>query len=114
MALSRDTVTVRSMPAAVLMPPMYAKLKYDATADADALVIERVAKVADERGVSMTEVALAWTFAKGVAAPIVGATKVPHFDAAVKAVDLTLSAEDVAYLEEPYKAHEVSGAIARP
>ena len=88
--------------------------KYDRSKENDLQIIERVAEVADRLGVSMTEVALAWTFAKGVAAPIVGATKVPHFDAAVKAVDLTLSAEDVAYLEEPYKAHEVSGAIARP
>ena len=88
--------------------------KYDRSKEKDLQIIERVAEVADRLGVSMTEVALAWTFAKGVAAPIVGATKVPHFDAAVKAVDLTLSAEDVAYLEEPYKAHEVSGAIARP
>lgn len=61
----------------------------------------------------MTEVALAWTLAKGVAAPIVGATKVPHFDAAVRAVDLSLSAEDVAYLEAPYKAHEIVGALAQ-
>ena len=88
--------------------------KYDRSKENDLQIIERVAEVADRLGVSMTEVALAWTFAKGVAAPMVGATKVPHFDAAVKAVDLTLSAEDVAYLEEPYKAHEVSGAIARP
>lgn len=88
--------------------------KYDRSKENDLQIIERVAEVVDRLGVSMTEVALAWTFAKGVAAPIVGATKVPHFDAAVRAVDLTLSAEDVAYLEEPYKAHEVSGAIARP
>jgi aryl-alcohol dehydrogenase-like predicted oxidoreductase len=48
-----------------------------------------------------------------VAAPIVGATKVPHFDAAVRAMDLTLSREDIAFLEEPYKAHEIVGALAR-
>ena len=51
--------------------------------------------------------------AKGVAAPIVGATKVPHFDAAVRAVDLALTKEDIAFLEEPYKAHEIVGALAR-
>ena len=59
----------------------------------------------------MTEVSLAWLLKRGVAAPIVGATKVPHFNDAVKAVDLVLSDEDTAYLEEPYKAHEVVGAL---
>ena len=69
-----------------------------------------MALLAERKGVSMTEIALAWTFAKGVAAPIVGATKVPHFDAAVRAIELTLTPEDVAFLEEPYKAHEIVGA----
>ena len=49
-----------------------------------------MAVLADRLGVTMTEVALAWTLAKGVAAPIVGATKVPHFDAAVRAVDFII------------------------
>jgi diketogulonate reductase-like aldo/keto reductase len=79
----------------------------------DLEIIERVATLAERLGVTMTEVALAWTLAKGVAAPIVGATKVPHFDAAVRAMDLTLSREDIAFLEEPYKAHEIVGALAR-
>ena len=87
--------------------------KYDASKENDLEIIERVAVLAERLGVTMTEVALAWTLAKGVAAPIVGATKVPHFDAAVRAVDLTLSREDIAFLEEPYKAHEIVGALAR-
>lgn len=87
--------------------------KYDHAKENDLQIIDRVAEVADRLGVTMTEVALAWTLAKGVAAPIVGATKVPHFDAAVRAVDLSLSAEDVTYLEAPYKAHEIVGALAR-
>ena len=87
--------------------------KYDHSKENDLQIIDRVAEVADRLGVTMTEVALAWTLAKGVAAPIVGATKVPHFDAAVRSVDLSLSAEDVAYLEAPYKAHEIVGALAR-
>lgn len=87
--------------------------KYDHSKENDLQIIDRVAEVADRLGVTMTEVALAWTLAKGVAAPIVGATKVPHFDAAVRAVDLSLSAEDVTYLEAPYKAHEIVGALAR-
>jgi len=88
--------------------------KYDRSKEDDLKIIERVAEVAQRLGVSMTEVALAWTFAKGVTAPIVGATKVPHFDAAVRSVDLALSAEDIAYLEAPYKPHFISGAYAPP
>ena len=87
--------------------------KYDASKENDLEIIERVAVLSERLGVTMTEVALAWTLAKGVAAPIVGATKVPHFDAAVRAVDLTLSREDIVFLEEPYKAHEIVGALAR-
>jgi aryl-alcohol dehydrogenase-like predicted oxidoreductase len=75
------------------------------------LGVARVAEVAECLGVTMTEVALAWLLKRGVAAPIVGATKVPHFNDAVRALDLDLSDEDAAYLEEPYKAHEVVGAL---
>jgi aryl-alcohol dehydrogenase-like predicted oxidoreductase len=59
----------------------------------------------------MSEISLAWLLARGVAAPIVGATKVPHFDAAVRSVDLTLSAEELAFLEAPYRPHAVVGAL---
>ena len=86
--------------------------KYDLTKENDLEIIERVAVVAERLGVTMTEVALAWILAKGVASPIVGATKVPHFDAAVKAVDLVLSEEDIAFLEEPYRPHGIVGAYA--
>ena len=75
------------------------------------LGVARVAEVAERLGVTMTEVALAWLLKRGVAAPIVGATKVPLFNDAVRALDLDLSDEDAAYLEEPYKAHEVVGAL---
>ena len=75
------------------------------------LGVARVAEVAERLSVTMTEVALAWLLKRGVAAPIVGATKVPHFNDAVRALDLDLSDEDAAYLEEPYKAHEVVGAL---
>ena len=75
------------------------------------LGVARVAEVAERLGVTMTEVALAWLLKRGVAAPIVGATKVPHFNDAVRALNLDLSDKDAAYLEEPYKAHEVVGAL---
>lgn len=90
----------------------YAKFKYDATAEVDSLVIERVAEVADARGVSMTEVSLAWLLTK-VASPVVGATKPHHVDGAVAAVDLALSGEEVAYLEEPYAPHAIVGVMAQ-
>lgn len=85
--------------------------KYDHAKDNDMQIVARVAEVARHLGVSMTEVALAWLLQRGVAAPIVGATKVPHFDDAVRALDLQLSDEDMAYLEEPYKAHDIVGAL---
>ena len=85
--------------------------KYDHAKENDLEIIGRVAELAERLGVTMTEVALAWQFKRGVAAPIVGATNVRHFDDAVRAVDLTLSDADAAFLEEPYKAHEVVGAV---
>ena len=86
--------------------------KYDRAKENDLQIIDRVGDLADRRGVTMTEIALAWTLAKGVAAPIVGATKVPHFDAAVRSVDLDLTADEIAFLEEPYRAHEIVGALS--
>lgn len=85
--------------------------KYDHAKENDMQIIARVDEVAKRMGVSMTEVALAWLLKRGVAAPIVGATKVPHFDAAVRAIDLVLSNEDADYLEAPYRAHEIVGAL---
>ena len=87
------------------------KNKYDRARENDMQIIARVNETAEKYGVSMTQVALAWHYAKGVAAPIVGATKIHHFDDAVKAVDLELSQEDTAYLEELYMPHELVGLI---
>ena len=55
--------------------------------------------------------ALAWHYAKGVASPIAGATKVKHFDDVCGAMDFSLSNDDVAYLEELYIPHEIVGQI---
>ncbi len=87
------------------------KRKYDHAKENDMQIIARVAEVAEKRGAAMTDVALGWLFRKGVTAPIVGATKISHFDAAVNALDFTLSDEEAAYLEEPYRAHDVVGAL---
>ncbi len=73
-------------------------------------VVERVAEVAKERGVSAAQVALAWLLHKpGVTAPIVGATKITHLEDAIAAEQLELSAEEITRLEEPYVPHPVLG-----
>jgi aryl-alcohol dehydrogenase (NADP+) len=78
--------------------------------DSDRTIVERVAEVAAERSVPRAQVALAWLLAQPVVtAPIVGATKLQHLEDAVAAVDVELSAEDVARLEEPYAPHAVAG-----
>lgn len=90
----------------------YAKLKYDATARQDGEIIRRVAELADKRGVTMTEISLAWLLTK-VTAPVVGATKPHHIEGAAKAVDLNLTAEEVTYLEKPYVPHALVGVMAQ-
>jgi aryl-alcohol dehydrogenase-like predicted oxidoreductase len=80
------------------------------TEAADRAVVERVAEVADERGVPMAQVATAWMLSKpGITAPIIGATKPHHLADAIAAVDLTLSGEEITRLEEPYAPHPVAG-----
>ena len=90
----------------------YAKFKYDATAEQDAVIISRVAELAEKRGVSMTEISLAWLLTK-VTAPVVGATKLHHIEGAAKAAELTLTPEERAYLEEPYVPHKLVGVMAQ-
>ena len=90
----------------------YAKFKYDATAEQDGEIIRRVAELAEKRGVSMTEISLAWLLTK-VTAPVVGATKLHHIEGAAQAVDLALAAEECAYLEEPYVPHKLVGVMAQ-
>jgi aryl-alcohol dehydrogenase-like predicted oxidoreductase len=83
---------------------------YVKSADADRQVVERVAEVAQARGVPRAQVALAWVLQKSaISAPIVGATKMQHLDDAVAAVSLKLSADEIAKLEELYVPHEVAG-----
>lgn len=90
----------------------YARLKYDATAEQDERIIRRVAELADRHGVSMTEISLAWLLTK-VTAPVVGATKFHHVEGAAAAVDLTLTEEELAYLEEEYVPHKLVGVMAQ-
>ena len=89
----------------------YAKGKYDATKDQNKKIIERVIALADKKGVSMTEISLAWLMNK-VTSPVVGATNVHHIDGAIKAVDVKLTEEDMIYLEELYQPHKLVGVMA--
>jgi 1-deoxyxylulose-5-phosphate synthase len=87
-----------------------AKMKYDGSAETDAQVIQRVAEIAEKRGILRTHVALAWLLQKAaVTAPIIGATKLSHLEDAVGALSVQLSPEEIAYLEEPYVPHRVVG-----
>ena len=90
----------------------YAKGKYDATAAQDARIIERVAELARVHGVAMTEIALAWLMGKG-AIPVAGATKLSHVEGAARAMALTLTEEEVAYLEACYMPHPLVGVMAQ-
>ena len=90
----------------------YAKFKYDATVKQDAVIINRVAELAEKRGVPMTEISLAWLLAK-VTSPVVGATKPHHIEDAAKAVDLALAPDEMAYLEEEYVPHKLVGVMAQ-
>jgi aryl-alcohol dehydrogenase-like predicted oxidoreductase len=87
-----------------------AKSKYDATAETDQRVVERVAELAEKYGVIRAHIALAWLLQKDpVTAPIIGATKISHLEDAVGALSVQLSPEDVVYLEEPYVPHRIVG-----
>ena len=94
-----------------LKEDFYAKLKYQSTEDKDLEIIKRVSELAENHDVSMTEVSLAWLLTK-VTSPIVGATKPHHVEGAVNSVDLTLTGDEISYLEEPYVAHELVGVMA--
>lgn len=95
-----------------LQEDSYARLKYGETENVDSLIIDRVAKIAENRGVSMTEVSLSWLLGK-VTSPVVGATKASHIDGAVKSVELELNDDEISYLEELYVPHKLVGVMAQ-
>ena len=87
-----------------------AKSKYDATAETDQQVVQRVAEIAEKRGIPRTHIALAWLLQKEpVAAPIIGATKIAHLEEASDALSVKLSPEETTYLEAPYVPHRIVG-----
>jgi 1-deoxyxylulose-5-phosphate synthase len=78
--------------------------------ETDFEVVERVVEIAGQRGVSPAQVALAWSLQQpGITAPIIGASKMNHLEEAVAALEIELSGEEIARLEEPYQPHRVLG-----
>ena len=86
--------------------------KYDSTEDRDRRIAQAIAAVAQRHGATMTQVTLAWHFAKGIASPVVGATKEKYLDDAAGAFDVRLTAEDIAAIDEFYSPHAVVGALS--
>jgi 1-deoxyxylulose-5-phosphate synthase len=86
----------------------YSPRLYNTHGDWD--VVDAVQKIATARGVSMAEVSLAWLLGRqGVTAPIVGASKPGHLEAAIRAVEVRLTSDEVAAIESPYRPHSVRG-----
>ena len=94
-----------------LKEDFYADLKYKSSESQDLEIIKRVNELANDFDVSMTEISLSWLLTK-VTSPIVGATKPHHVEGAVNSVELKLTSDDIAYLEEPYVAHDLVGVMA--
>ncbi|KAA5945033.1 aldo/keto reductase [Pantoea sp. Bo_2] len=83
---------------------------YDNTEENDAVIAERLAQVAESKGVTRAQVALAWLLSKpAVTAPIIGASRAEQFEDLVKAVDVTLSDDEITLLEEVYQPHQAVG-----
>lgn len=85
--------------------------KYDKTEAEDMEIVKRTAELARKYHCKMSQIAIAWQWAKGVLSPIIGATKPQYLDDAAGAFEVKLTAEDLAYLEEPYVPHKIVGAI---
>jgi aryl-alcohol dehydrogenase (NADP+) len=79
-------------------------------ADNDFAIVDRVVETAGQHGVKPAQIALAWMLHKpGITAPIIGSSKMAHLEDAVAALDIELSDDEIAYLEEPYQPHPVLG-----
>ena len=88
--------------------------KYDDAKDIDLPIVKRIKEIADKKNISMAQVSLAWLLSKKlVASPIIGCTKISQLEDLVKAIKVKLSEEDIKYLEELYKPHNVVGALKK-
>lgn len=85
--------------------------KYDRMEEMDIKIVDRVHVLAEKYQCKMSQIAIAWQWAKGVGSPIIGATKASYLDDAAGAFDVKLTQEDLAFLEEPYVPHPIVGAI---
>lgn len=88
-----------------------AKGKYDNMKKQDVLIVKRVNDLAKKYKCKMSQIAIAWQWAKGISSPIIGATKPQYLDDAYNALDLTLTEDDISYIEELYVPHPIVGAI---
>ena len=82
--------------------------RYDKMEEYDQKIADRVYDIAEKYSTSMSNIALAWQFAKGVASPIIGITKQKYLDDTLNCFNIKLSAEDIAYLEELYVPHPIN------
>lgn len=79
-------------------------------ADTDFTIVDRCKEIGERLGKSPAQIALAWMLHKpGITSPIIGATKLRHLEEAIDAVHIALTAEDIAYLEEPYQPKPILG-----
>ncbi|MDO4362925.1 MAG: aldo/keto reductase [Clostridia bacterium] len=85
--------------------------KYDKMEEYDIKIVNRVNELAEKHNCKMSQIAIAWQWAKGIALPIIGATKAKYLDDAAGALNVKLTSDDVAYLEETYVPHPIIGAI---
>lgn len=88
-----------------------ASAKYDKTKNSDLEIVQNVHALSEKYGVTMTQVALAWMLARGITAPIIGATKTKYLDDSIGALNVNLSQEDCELLEKDYEPHKIVGAI---
>jgi aryl-alcohol dehydrogenase-like predicted oxidoreductase len=109
LARDKDEKTIRSKTDGV------GKRLYDDNDKADGAIIDAVGKIASARETSRATVALAWHFTKDcVTSPIIGATKIHHLSQAISALDLELSKEEIAAIEEPYRPKAPTGLKMMP
>ncbi len=90
----------------------FGKTLYARTADADRIIVERVAALSVKRSVPRAQIALAWVLGKSfVTAPIIGASRESHLADAVASLNVTLTSEEIEFLEVPYVPHAVTGFV---
>ena len=85
--------------------------KYDSTEEQDKSIAARISELAEKHHATMTQITLAWHFAKGVASPVIGATKAKYLDDAAGAFNISLTPQDVEYIDELYLPHKIVGAL---